>query len=99
MTSIVLTLSAHKQDAFVRKLTFYSTLFVLIRVWQQCQETCPFDGSCQLALIVGFGTGNAARDNLAGLGNKAFQNVEIFVINLGDAFSRETAVFFAAELT
>jgi hypothetical protein len=99
MISIVLTLSAHKHRAFVRKLTVYSTLFVLIRVWQQREETCPLDGSCQLALINRFRAGNAARDDFAGFGDKAFQDIEIFVINLGDLFSRETAVFFAAELT
>jgi hypothetical protein len=83
----------------VRKLTCYSTLFVLIRVWQQSQEACTLDRGRQLALVIGFGTGNTARHNLASLGNKTFQNIEILVINLGNAFSRETAIFFAAELT
>ena len=38
---------------------------VVISVWQKGQETRTFHGCCQLTLILGFGTGDTAGNDLA----------------------------------
>ena len=57
----------------------------------QGQETRTLDGGRELTLITGVGTSNTRRNNLAGLGHKIFQRVDVFVIDLLNAFSRKTA--------
>src|SRR5690606_15257087 len=50
-------------------------------------------------LVLGLGAGDAARNDLAGFGNVGLQGVEIFVIDLLDAFSGETAELTTTEET
>jgi len=64
---------------------------VAVGVRQQSQVAGALDSNGQLTLVLGLGTGDAARDNLAGLGDIGLQSVEIFVIDLFYAFSGKTA--------
>ena len=70
---------------------------MLVGVRQQSQETGAFDGAGQLALVAGFGAGDARRDNFAVFGDKVFQQVYRLVIHLFDAFGSEAAEFSAFE--
>lgn len=72
---------------------------VAIGVRQQRQETCPLDGGGQLALILGLGAGNTAGDNFSGLADKRLQQVEILVIDLGNAFGGKAAVSSTTKIT
>src|SRR5579862_1322128 len=69
---------------------------VLIGIWQQRQEARPFDSDRELALVEGFGTGDAARHDLARLGDIPLEDAEILVVDRLDAFGRETAELLAA---
>ena len=71
----------------------------MIGIRQQRQEAGPFNGSRQLPLVAGFGSGDSARDDLAGLSDIALQSGDIFVIDLLDVFSGEAAEFFASKKT
>src|SRR5690606_39024566 len=51
----------------------------------------------QLALVLGLGAGDAARHDLAGLGQVLAQGVEILVVDLGHALGGELAELAAAE--
>src|SRR5512137_1907998 len=64
---------------------------VLVRVREQREETSPLHRERQLALIVRPRAGDAARDDLARLGDVALQRGEILVIDPLDAFGREFA--------
>src|SRR6478752_10000569 len=70
---------------------------VVVRVRQQGQETRALDGVGQLALVAGLGAGDAAGDDLAGLGQVLAQGVEILVVDLFDALGGELAELAAAE--
>jgi len=50
-----------------------------------------------LTLITSFGASNTAWHNLAGFADVGFQRFQIFVINFGETFRSEAAVFAAAE--
>jgi hypothetical protein len=52
---------------------------VAIGVGQQRQETCPLDGGGELALITSLGPGDAAGNDLAGLGDIGLERVQILV--------------------
>src|SRR4051812_13303480 len=70
---------------------------VAVRIRQQRQEARALDRLRQHALIAGLGAGDAARHDLAGFGDVLAQRVEVFVIDLGNAFGSETAELLAAE--
>src|SRR5690606_4677622 len=70
---------------------------VVVGVRQQRQETGALDRGGKLALVLGLGTGDAAGNNLAGLGDVLAQGVEILVIDLGHAFGSELAELAATE--
>jgi hypothetical protein len=70
---------------------------VVVGVRNQGQETGTLDGGLQHALILGFGAGDAARNDLAVFGNVLAQGVQVFVIDAGGAFGGEFAEFAATE--
>src|SRR5690554_845092 len=66
---------------------------------QQSQVAGAFDSDCQLTLVLGLCTGDTAGYDLAGFGDVGLQGVEIFVIDLFNAFSGKTAELSATEKT
>src|SRR5690606_31584210 len=70
---------------------------VVVGVRDQRQETGALDRGRQLALVARLGAGDAARDDLAGLGQVLAQGVEILVVDLLDALGGELAELAAAE--
>jgi hypothetical protein len=64
---------------------------------QEREETRALHRGRELALIARLRAGDAARHDLAGLGDVLAQRVEILVIDLDDALGREAAEFLAAE--
>src|ERR1035438_8086923 len=72
---------------------------VLIGVRQQRQEARTPDGELQLALIVSTRTCDAARNNLAGLGDIALERRQILVVDLLDVIGRESAELLATKKT
>src|SRR5258708_28899557 len=72
---------------------------VLIGVREQGQEARTPDGELQLALIVSARTRDAARNNLAGLGDIALERRQILVVDLLDVVGRESAELLAAKKT
>src|SRR5579883_2505905 len=81
---------------FCSRMTSIAPASVLIGVGQQRQKTRALDGDRELALVEGLRAGDAARDDLARLGDVALQGPEILVIDVGDAFGREAAKLLAA---
>ena len=69
---------------------------VLVGVGQQRQETGTLDGGGELALVAGAGASDARRHDLGDFGDEVFQQLDVFVVDLLDAFGREAAVFAAA---
>jgi len=63
-----------------------------VRVGYQGQISGSLDRGRQLALVSGFGPGDAAGNNLAGLRYIRFQDFHILVIDLFDPFSGKSAV-------
>src|SRR5690606_12824024 len=72
---------------------------VAVGVGQQGQVAGALDSGGQLTLILGFGPGDAAGNDLAGFRDVGFQGVEIFVIDLFHAFGGETAELTTTEET
>src|SRR6478672_10216368 len=70
---------------------------VIVGVRNQRQEARALHGRLQLALVLRLGAGDAARHDLAGLGQVLAQGVEILVIDLLDALGGELAELAAAE--
>src|SRR3954463_9916854 len=66
-------------------------------VGQQAQEPRALDGAGEFALLLGGDGGDAARHDLAALGNVAHQQLGILVIDLGRIRARERAGLAAAE--
>ena len=58
---------------------------------QQGEKTGAFNRRSELALITGIGAGNAGRNDLARLGNKITQGIDVLVINLINTFCSKTA--------
>src|SRR5678810_1358370 len=79
-----------------RARTVHSSV-VVVRVRDQGQETRALDGGRELALVLGLGAGDAAGDDLAGLGQVLAQGVEILVVDLFHALGGELAELAAAE--
>ena len=71
---------------------------VAVGVRQQCQVASPLHCGGQLALVLGFGAGNACRHQFATLADIVFQQVQVFVVDL-QAFGGETAELTATEKT
>src|SRR5579872_5872925 len=69
---------------------------VLIGVGQQREEARALDRDRELALVERLRASDAARDDLAGLGDIALQGAEILVIDVRDAFRGEAAELLAA---
>src|SRR5688500_17036973 len=72
---------------------------VLVGIRQQREIARALHRDRQLPLVVRLGAGDAARHDLAGLGDVAFQDAAIFVVVLLDAFGGEAAKLTAAEKT
>src|SRR5579883_2615325 len=81
---------------FCSRMTSIAPASVLIGVGQQGQEARALDRDSQLALVEGLRAGDAARDDLARLGDVALQGAEVLVIDVSDAFGREAAKLLAA---
>ena len=75
---------------------FHGGLSVLIGVGQERQEARALDRDGELPLVERLRAGDAARDDLAGLGDVALQGGEILVVDGLDAFGREAAELLAA---
>jgi hypothetical protein len=67
------------------------------REGQQRNIARALDGFRQLALMIGTGTGDPARCDLAPLGNEIAQGTDIFVINRRFLVGTETANFATAK--
>jgi hypothetical protein len=67
---------------------------VQIGVRQQSQVTSTLDGACQLTLILGAGTGDTARYDLARFSDVVFQSNDIFVVDLGNVLGGEAAELY-----
>ena len=74
-------------------------LVVQIGVRQQSQVTSTLDGACQLTLILGAGTGDTARYDLARFSDVVFQSNDIFVVDLGNVLGGEAAELTTTEIT
>src|SRR6266436_6599122 len=66
-------------------------------VRQQAEETCALDGARELALLLGRDGRDAARHDLAALGDVAHQELGILVVDLRRVRTRERAGLAAAE--
>jgi len=69
---------------------------VPVRVRQKGEISRPFHCRRQLALVVSFRSGYAARNNFAGFRYVCLEQVEILVIDLGNTLGGEAAVFSSA---
>src|SRR5579863_8105589 len=66
-------------------------------VRKQTEETCALDGAREFALLLGGNRGDAARHDLAALGNVTHQQLGILVVDLRRIRTRERAGLAAAE--
>ena len=66
-------------------------------VGQKAHEARTLDGAGQLTLLLGRNGRDAAGHNLATLGNEASEKLDVLVVNLRRAFTRERAALAAAE--
>ena len=64
---------------------------------QQGEKASTLNGRGELTLIAGIGARDAGRNDLARLGDEITQGVDVFVINLLNAFSREATDPLALE--
>src|SRR5687767_7775628 len=64
---------------------------MLVGVRQQREVTRPLDRRRELALVERLGTRDAARNDLAGLGDVLLEDGQILVVDLLHAFGGETA--------
>src|SRR5256885_7075302 len=71
---------------FCRRMTSIEVASVLIGVGQEREKARPLDRHRELALIEGFRAGDAARNDLARLGDIALQGGEILVVDRLHAF-------------
>src|SRR5262249_49642951 len=68
---------------------------VLIGVWQECQEARALDSDRELTLVEGLGPRDAARHDLAGLGDVALEYRQFLVVDRLPPFSGEAAELLA----
>src|SRR5256885_15288458 len=66
---------------FCRRMTSIEVASVLLGVGQAREKARPLDRHRELALIEGFRAGDAARNDLARLGDIALQGGEILVVD------------------
>src|SRR5579863_6850146 len=66
-------------------------------VRKQTEETCALDGAREFALLLGGNRGDAARHDLAALGNVTHQQLGILVVDLRRIRARERAGLAATE--
>src|SRR5882757_6966941 len=66
-------------------------------VRNQRDLTCTLDRRLQLSLMLGTGTGDPARQNLAALGHKGPQQLDVLVVDVVDLVRAELADFPPAE--
>src|ERR1700709_1418465 len=71
--------------------------FLTNNVRQQTQETRPLDGAREFTLLLGGDGGDAARHDLAALGDVTHQQLGILVVDLRGIRARERAGLAAAE--
>src|SRR5262249_34265695 len=64
---------------------------LLDHIGQKTNEASPLDGLGELALLLGGDGRDAARHNLAPLGNVAAQQTHVLVVDLGGLIARERA--------
>src|SRR5213082_1145197 len=76
---------------FWSRMTSIGAPSVLVGIGQQRQEARALDRHRQLALIEGLGPRDAARNDLAGLGDVALERAEILVVDRLHALGREAA--------
>src|SRR6185312_445058 len=67
------------------------------RIGQEAQEARTLDRLRELALLLGRDRGDAARHDLAALGDEALQQLHVLVVDLGRVRAREGAGFAPAE--
>src|SRR5256885_10375785 len=84
---------------FCSRMTSIEVPSVLIGVGQQRQKARPLDRHRELALIEGFRAGDAARNDLARLGDIALQGGEILVVDRLHPFGGEAAELAAPRET
>src|SRR3546814_12978604 len=70
-----------------------------VGVGQQGKVAGALDSGSQLTLITCLGSGDTARNDLAGLGDICLQGVAIFVVDLFHAFGGETAELTTTQKT
>src|SRR5471032_1886324 len=80
-----------------RRVCRRSTDFLSNHVRQQAEETRALDGAREFALLLGGDGGDAARHDLAALGNVTHQQLGILVIDLRRIRTRERTGLAAAE--
>src|SRR5258708_25816272 len=71
--------------------------FLLHAVGQEAEIARALDGLRQLALLLGRPRGDAARHDLAALGDEALQQLHVLVVDLGRVRPREGARFAPPE--
>src|SRR6185437_3825854 len=81
---------------FCRRMTSIGGASMLVRVRQQGEEACALDRDGELALIERLRTRDAARNDLARLGDVALERGEILVIDVLHALGGEAAELLAA---
>src|SRR5437667_1551343 len=74
-----------------------SKKFLPDHVRQQTEETRALDGACEFTLLLGGDGGDAARHDLAALGDVTHQKLGILVVDLRRIRARERAGLAAAE--
>jgi hypothetical protein len=70
---------------------------VVVTIWDQREFARDLDCRRQLTLIFSLGTGDTTRNDFAVLGQVLAQGVQIFVIDVRNAFGSEFAELTAAE--
>src|SRR6185312_2192597 len=80
---------------FCRRMTSIGGASVLVGVRQQGEEACALDRHRELALIERLRARDAARNDLARLGNITLERGEILVIDVLHALGGEAAEFLA----
>jgi hypothetical protein len=78
-------------------MTFMLGVLVRRHVRQQSHRASALDRVRQLALVPGAAAGDAARNDLAALGDEAAQTTHVFVVDEVDLVRAELADFSAPE--